>query len=195
MNITSDQIKALREKTGISVMQCKKALEEAEGDEAKAMIILKKKGAEQAAKKADREFGAGVVEAYIHSNGTVGAIIELASETDFVSNNAEFKTLAKDIAMQVTATAPEFLKSADIDEAAAAKAKELFTQEAADKPADLQEKIIQGKMDSFFKDQVLLNQEFIKNPEMTIQMMLDTASQKFGERIEITRFKRFEIGK
>lgn len=195
MNITSDQIKALREKTGISVMQCKKALEEAEGDEAKAIIILKKKGAEQAAKKADREFGAGVVEAYIHSNGTVGAIIELASETDFVSNNAEFKALAKDIAMQVTATAPEFLKSADIDETAAAKAKELFTQEAADKPADLQEKIIQGKMDSFFKDQVLLNQEFIKNPEMTIQMMLDTASQKFGERIEITRFKRFEIGK
>ena len=195
MNITSEQIKALREKTGISVMQCKKALEEAEGDEAKAMIILKKKGAEQAAKKADRDFGAGIVEAYIHSNGLVGSIIELASETDFVSNNAEFKTLAKDIAMQVTATAPDFLKSSDIDEAAAAKAKELFTAEAADKPADLQEKIVQGKMDSYFKDQVLLNQDFIKNPEMTIQMMLDNAMQKFGERIEIVRFKRFEIGK
>jgi elongation factor Ts len=195
MNITSEQIKALREKTGISVMQCKKALEEAEGDEAKAIIILKKKGAEQAAKKADREFGAGIVEAYIHSNGLVGSIVELASETDFVSNNSEFKTLAKDIAMQITATAPDFLKTSDIDEAAASKAKELFTQEAADKPAELQEKIIQGKMDSYFKDQVLLNQEFIKNPEMTIQMMLDTAMQKFGERIEIVRFKRFEIGK
>lgn len=195
MNITSDQIKTLREKTGISVMQCKKALEEAEGDEAKAMIILKKKGAEQAAKKADREFGAGIVEAYIHSNGLVGSIVELASETDFVSNNAEFKTLAKDIAMQITATAPDFLKSSDIDEAAAAKARELFTQEAADKPADLQEKIVQGKMDSYFKDQVLLNQDFIKNPEVTIQAMLDTAMQKFGERIEIIRFKRFEIGK
>jgi elongation factor Ts len=195
MNITSEQIKALREKTGISVMQCKKALEEAEGDEAKAIIILKKKGAEQAAKKADREFGAGVVEAYIHSNGLVGSILELASETDFVSNNAEFKTLAKDIAMQITATAPDFLKTSDIDEAAAAKAKELFAQEAADKPAELQEKIIQGKMDSYFKDQVLLNQDFIKNPEMTIQMMLDNAMQKFGERIEIVRFKRFEIGK
>lgn len=195
MNITSEQIKALREKTGISVMQCKKALEEAEGDEAKAIIILKKKGAEQAAKKADREFGAGVVEAYIHSNGLVGSIVELASETDFVSNNIEFKTLAKDIAMQVTATAPDFLKTSDIDETAAAKAKELFTQEASDKPAELQEKIIQGKMDSYFKDQVLLNQDFIKNPEMTIQMMLDTAMQKFGERIEIIRFKRFEIGK
>lgn len=195
MDITSEQIKALREKTGISVMQCKKALEEADGDEAKAIIILKKKGAEQAAKKADREFGAGIVEAYIHSNGLVGSIVELASETDFVSNNTEFKTLAKDIAMQITATAPDFLKSSDIDEVAAAKAKELFAQEAADKPADLQEKIIQGKMDSYFKDQVLLNQDFIKNPEVTIQTMLDTAMQKFGERIEIIRFKRFEIGK
>jgi elongation factor Ts len=195
MNITSDQIKALREKTGISVMQCKKALEEAEGDEVKAIILLKKKGAEQAAKKADREFGAGIVEAYIHSNGLVGSIVELASETDFVSNNAEFKTLAKDIAMQITATAPDFLKTSDIDETAAAKARELFTQEAADKPADLQEKIIQGKMDSYFKDQVLLNQDFIKNPEMTIQMMLDNAMQKFGERIEIIKFTRFEIGK
>jgi elongation factor Ts len=195
MNITSEQIKALREKTGISVMQCKKALEEAEGDEVKAVIILKKKGAEQAAKKADREFGAGIVEAYVHSNGLVGSIIELASETDFVSNNAEFKTLAKDIAMQVTATNPEFLKQSDIDEATAAKAKEVFAAEVVDKPADLQEKILQGKMDSYFKDQVLLNQDFIKNPEVTIQAMLDTAMQKFGERIEILRFKRFEIGK
>jgi elongation factor Ts len=195
MDITSEQIKALREKTGISVMQCKKALEEAEGDEAKAIILLKKKGAEQAAKKSDREFGAGIIEAYIHSNGLVGSIVELASETDFVSNNAEFKTLAKDIAMQITATAPDFLKTSDIDEVAATKARELFAQEAADKPAELQEKIIQGKMDSYFKDQVLLNQDFIKNPEVTIQAMLDTAMQKFGERIEIIRFKRFEIGK
>lgn len=195
MNITSDQIKNLREKTGISVMQCKKALEEAEGDEAKAMILLKKKGAEQAAKKVDRELGAGVIEAYIHTNGLVGSIIELASETDFVSNNIEFKTLAKDIAMQVTATNPEFLKRSDIDEATASKAKEVFAEEVRDKPADLQEKILQGKMDSYFKDQVLLNQDFIKNPDITIQTMLDNAMQKFGEKIEIIRFKRFEIGK
>jgi elongation factor Ts len=195
MNITSDQIKALREKTGISVMQCKKALEEAEGDEAKAMILLKKKGAEQAAKKADRELGAGVIEAYVHTNGLVGSIIELASETDFVSNNVEFKTLAKDIAMQVTATNPEFLKQTDIDEATASKAKEVFAEEVKDKPAELQEKILQGKMDSYFKDQVLLNQDFIKNPDMTMQTMLDNAMQKFGEKIEIIRFKRFEIGK
>lgn len=195
MDITSEQIKALREKTGISVMQCKKALEEADGDAEKAVIILKKKGAEQAAKKADRELGAGVIEAYIHTNGLVGSIVELASETDFVAKNSEFRNLAKDIAMQVTATAPEFLKQSDIDETTAAKAKELFMGEAADKPADLQEKIVQGKMDSYFKDQVLLNQEFIKNPEMTIQGLIDGAIQKFGEKIEIIRFKRFEIGK
>jgi len=183
MNITSDAIKALREKSGISVMQCKKALEEAGGDEEKAIIILKKKGAEQAAKKADREFGAGVVASYIHTNNTIGAIVELASETDFVSNNVEFRTLANDIAMQIAAVGPAFLKASDIDENAKAKAMELFREEVKDKPADLQEKIIEGKLD------------FIKNPEVTIQTMLDNAMQKFGERIEIIKFARFEIGK
>ena len=195
MNITSEQIKNLREKTGISVMQCKKALEEAGGDEDKAIILLKKKGAEQAAKKADRTLGAGVVEAYIHTNNLVGSIIQLASETDFVANHEEFKKLAHDIAMQVTATNPKFLRSEDIDENALAKAKELFTEEVKDKPADLQEKIIQGKLDSYFKDEVLLNQDFIKNPETTIQSMIESAIQKFGEKIEIIRFQRFEINK
>jgi elongation factor Ts len=193
--ISSDQIKALREETGISVMQCKKALEEANGDKEKALIILKKKGAEQAAKKADRELGAGVVQSYIHSNGMMGAMVQLASETDFVSNNAEFRTLANDLAMQVTATSPLFLRSSDIDEAAKAKAIELFTEEAKDKPAELQEKIVAGKLDAYFKDQVLMNQDFIKNPDMTIQAMIDGAIQKFGEKIEIVRFARFEIGK
>ena len=182
MNITSDQIKALREKTGISVMQCKKALEEAEGDEAKAILILKEKSSEQTAKKADREFGAGVVEAYIHSNGLVGSIIELSSETDFVSNNAEFKTLAKDIAMHVTATAPEFLRESEMTDEDKAKASETIKEEEG------------ATMESYIQEKVLLNQRFIKNPDMTIQSMLDEAMQKFGERIEITRFKRFEIG-
>lgn len=108
--ISMELIKALRDKTGISVMQCKKALEEAQGDEEKAMILLRKKGAEIAAKKGDREFGAGVVQAYIHSNGNVGALVQLVSETDFVSNNAEFKTLAYDIAMHISATNPDFIK-------------------------------------------------------------------------------------
>ena len=168
--ITSEQLKSLRDKTGISVMLCKKALEEAEGDEEKAIMILREKSSEQMAKKADREFGAGVVQAYIHSNGLMGSLVELASETDFVSNNAEFKTLAADIAMHVTAMAPEFLKESEVNEAAQAANPD-------------------------FKDTVLLNQGFIKNPDLTIQGMLDNAMQKFGERIEIIKFSRFEIGK
>ena len=186
MIITSEQLKALRDKTGISVMQCKKALEEAEGDEEKAMIILKTKSAEQASKKADRAFGAGVVEAYIHTNGLMGSMIELASETDFVSNNAEFKALAKDIAMQVVAVGPQFLKESDVTEEAHAKAIETLSIEGH----------IPGEEEihTYIQSLILLNQAYIKNPDITIQGMLDTAMQKFGERIEIIKFVRFEIG-
>lgn len=176
--ITSEQLKALRDKTGISVMQCKKALEEAEGDEEKAMIILQQKGAEQAAKKGDREFGAGVVEAYIHSNGLMGSLIELACETDFVSNNVEFKALAKDIAMQVVAASPVVLRESDITD-------EIKAAVVADN----------GGEEVDMPSLTLLTQSFIKNPDMTIQGMLDNAMQKFGERIEIIKFTRFEIGK
>ena len=178
MAITSEQIKALRDKTGISVMACKKALEEAGGDEAKALEVLKEKSAEQAAKKGDREFGAGVVEAYIHSNGLTGSKIELACETDFVSNNAEFKTLAKDIAMQVVATNPLVLKEADLTD-------EVKAQAAADNGGEA----VDASM------VVLLAQPFIKNGDVTIQGLLDAAMQKFGERIEVLKFSRFEIGK
>lgn len=163
--ITSDQIKALREETGISVMQCKKALEEAGGDREKALAILKEKSAEQAAKKADRELGAGVIQSYIHSNGMMGALVQLASETDFVSNNAEFRSIASDIAMHVTAMNPQYLKA---DEAVAA---------------------------GVGADEALLNQPFVKNPETTIQGLIDGAIQKFGEKVELVRFARFEIGK
>lgn len=193
--ISMEQIKALRDKTGISVMQCKKALEEAQGDEEKAMILLRKKGAEIAAKKGDREFGAGVVQAYIHSNGNVGALVQLVSETDFVSNNAEFKTLAYDIAMHVSATNPDFIRKEEIDEAARAKAIEVFQAEVEGKPENLKEQILAGKLDAYFKDKILLEQPFIKNPDLTIQQLLDNAIQKFGERIEVAGFKRMVIGK
>ncbi len=163
--ITSDQIKALREETGISVMQCKKALEEADGDREKALAILKEKSAEQAAKKADRELGAGVIQSYIHSNGLMGSMVQLASETDFVSNNAEFRALANDIAMQVVATSPLYLKA---EEATAAGVE---------------------------ADQALLAQSFIKNGDITVQGLIDAATQKFGEKVELVRFTRFEIGK
>ena len=193
--ISMEQIKALRDKTGISVMQCKKALEEAGGDEEKALILLRKKGAEIAAKKSDREFGAGVIQAYIHSNGMVGAMVELVSETDFVSNNNEFKTLAYDIAMHVSATNPEFIKKDEVDESARAKATEVFQAEVEGKPENLKAQILAGKLDAYFKDKILLEQPFIKNPDLTIQQLIDNAIQKFGERIEVASFKRMAIGK
>ena len=193
--ISMEQIKALRDKTNISIMQCKKALEEAGGDEEKALVLLRKKGAEIAAKKGDREFGAGVVQAYIHSNGTVGALVELVSETDFVSNTAEFKTLAYDIAMHISATNPEFTKKDEINADAKAKAEEVFAAEVEGKPENLKAQILAGKLDAYFKDKILLEQPFIKNPELTIQQLLDNAVQKFGERIEVASFKRMAIGK
>lgn len=188
-----DQIKALRDKTGISVMQCKKALEEAGGDEEKALILLRKKGAEIAAKKSDREFGAGVVQAYIHSNGTIGAMVELVSETDFVSNHADFKALAYDIAMHISASNPEFIRKDEIKPEDTVKAQEVFAAEVEGKPENLKAQILEGKLDAYFKDKILLEQPFIKNPDLTIQQMLDTATQKFGERIEVSRFVRMSV--
>jgi len=190
-----EQIKALRDKTGISVMQCKKALEEAAGDVEKAIILLRKKGAEIAAKKGDREFGAGIVQSYIHSNGTIGALVELMSETDFVSNNAEFKTLAYDIAMHVSASNPEFVRKSEISAETLKKAEEVFEAEVTGKPENLKAQILAGKIEAYFKDKILLEQPFIKNPELTIQQLLDNAIQKFGERIEVSRFVRMSVGK
>lgn len=193
--ISMEMIKALRDRTGISIMQCKKALEDAGGDEEKAMMFLRKKGADVAAKKSDRELTAGVVAAYIHSNGSIGAMIKLASETDFVSNNDEFKTLAYDIAMHISATNPEYISAELIDEAAKAKATEFFKEEVAGKPADLQEKILQGKLDAFFAEKVLLDQPFIKNPELTIRQLIENATQKFGEKIVVTEMARFTVAR
>lgn len=195
MAITTDQLKKLRDLTGLSVMQCKKALEEAGGDMDKAVIILRKKSGEAASKKADRTLGAGAVQAYVHSNATVGVIVELSSETDFVSNNPEFKTLAYDIAMHAAAMNPEFVRMEDITEDAKNSVKEVLQKEVADKPANMQEKILQGKLDAYFKDRVLLDQPFVKNPDMTIKALIDAASHKFGEKIELRRFARFQVNK
>ncbi len=191
--ITTEQVKALRDQTGISVMQCKKALEEAGGDTEKALVILRKKSGELAAKKGDRTFGAGTVQAYIHATGAVGAIVELNCETDFVANNEEFKALARDIAMHVTATNPKFLNKADIKEGDMATAREVFEAEVKDKPAAMKDKILQGKLDTYFAEMVLSNQPFIKNPEVTIQGLVDAAVQKFGEKTAIARFTRFKV--
>ena len=191
--VTTEQIKALRESTGLSVMQVKKALEEAKGDTAKAIELLKKKSKDVAAKKSDRTFAAGVIASYIHANGQVGTVVELVSETDFVSNNEEFRQLAYDIAMHITATNPEFLKKEDINEEKMAAVKELFAKELEGKPADLHAKILEGKVGSYFKERILLEQEFIKNPESKIGDLIDAAIHKFGEKIEVAHFTRFQV--
>ncbi|MEK7642150.1 MAG: elongation factor Ts [Patescibacteria group bacterium] len=191
--ITTDQVKTLRDQTGISVMQCKKALEEAGGDMDKALVILRKKSGELAAKKGDRTFGSGTVQAYIHANGSVGAIVELNCETDFVSNNDEFKALARDIAMHVTATNPKFISKDDVKEEDMKTAREVFEAEVKDKPAAMKDKILQGKLDTYFSEMVLLSQPFIKNSEITIQGLIDAAVQKFGEKTAVIRFKRFKV--
>ncbi len=191
--ITTEQIKELRDRTGVAVIQCKKALEEAGGDMEKALVILRKKSGELSAKKADRTFAAGVVQAYIHANGSVAAMVELVSETDFVSGNDEFKTLARDIAMHVAASNPQFITKEEIDEKTRATAAEVFAAEVKDKPKEMQEKILAGKLDTYFSEQVLMNQPFIKNPEMTIAGLIDAAMQKFGEKIAVARFSRFKV--
>ena len=193
ITITTEQVKALRDQTGISVMQCKKALEEAGGDMDKAIVILRKKSGELSAKKGDRTFKAGAVQAYIHANGNVGTILELDCESDFVSGNDEFKALARDIAMHATATNPKFIRKEDITEADMKTAKEVFAEEVKGKPVAMQDKILQGKLDTYFADIVLMNQPFIKNPDVTIQGLIDAAVQKFGEKIAVVRFNRFKV--
>ena len=193
MEITTDTIKQLRDKTGVSVMQCKKALEEAGGDIEKATIILLKKSSEAAIKKGDRELGAGVVEAYIHNTKNVGVLVELMSETDFVAKNEEFIKLAKDIAMHIAASSPEYIKTEEIDENIKAKAREVFLKEVEGKPEEMKEKILEGKLDSYFKERVLLTQSYVKNPEFTIQNILDQAIQKFGEKVVVSRFVCYSI--
>ena len=190
MDISIDIVKELREKTGLSVMQCKKALEESRGDVDKAEVILRKRSSEAADKKSDREIGAGAVGMYLHDNA-IGAMVLLSSETDFVSKNPEFEQLARDLAMQVAATNPQYLSEADIIAEEKDAAFAVFKEEVADKPSEMQEKILQGKMDSYFRDFVLLNQSYIKDESKSIKQLVDEASQKFGERVEISKFARF----
>lgn len=197
--VTMDQIKELRELTGVSVMQCKKALEEAGGDMEKAKVLLRKKGSDVAQKKSARNLGAGVVEAYIHNTKQVGAVVVLSCETDFVAKNKEFIQLARDIAMQVAATAPEFARRENVTEEDTRAAEEVFRKEVEDmsahagKPVEMQEKILQGKIDSFLKEKILLEQDYIKDQSLTIKALIESATQKFGENIAISSFARYSV--
>jgi elongation factor Ts len=187
MEITSEALKSLRDQTGISVMQCKKALEEAGGDMEKALVIIRKKGGEAAAKKSDRELGAGAIGAYVHSTHEVASLVTLSCETDFVSKNQEF------VAMQVAATNPKALTKEEISADEIAKAREVFVKEAEGKPADMIEKIVEGKLNAYFKEQVLLSQSYIKDADRTVEDLLNGATQKFGERVAIRSFVRFVV--
>jgi len=190
---STELIKQLRDETGVSIMQCKKALEESNGDLEKAKIILRKISSQIAAKKGDRELGSGVVQAYIHAGNSVAGVVVLACETDFVAKNEEFIRLAYDIAMHVAAVHPEFISKEEVTEESTAAARAVFTQEAAEKPEEMRDKIVAGKLASFLKEKVLLDQPYIKNPESTIQGLIDEGSQKFGERIVISEIAHFAV--
>ena len=193
MEITTDIIKALRDETGVSIMQCKKALEEARGDIEKAKVILRKQSAAIASKKADRTLGAGVAAAYTHAGGAVVGAVVLACETDFVSKNQEFSKLAYDIAMHVAAMGPQFKSREDVKDEDVKAAREVFASEAANVPEAAREKALQGKMDSYLSERVLLEQPFVKDPTITIRELIDSAIQKFGEKIELVRFERLSV--
>ena len=193
MEITTDIVKKLRDETGVSIMQCKKALEEAGGDLEKAKIILRKQSSAIATKKADRALGAGTVSAYVHAGGSVVGAVVLASETDFVSKTDDFKKLAYEIAMQVAATNPVWIDRKEVTEDDLKTAREVFTQEVANVPEAARAKALEGKIDSFVAERVLLNQPFIKDTSITIRELIDQAIQKFGEKIQVVRFERLSV--
>ncbi len=190
---TTDEVKALRDETGVSIMQCKKALEEAGGDAEKAKVILRKQSAAIASKKADRTLGAGITAAYTHAGAQVLGAVVLACETDFVSKNEEFQKLARDIAMHIAAMSPQFIARNQVKEIDLTKAREVFESEAVNVKEDMRAKAVEGKLDAFIKEKILLEQPFVKDPSLTIQQLIDAGVQKFGEKIEVVRMERLSV--
>ena len=192
--IKAEDVMKLRESTGAGVMACKEALMKSGGDAKKALAVLKEKGLKTAALKSLRKAKAGTIHSYIHHDSRIGVLVEVNCETDFVAKNEEFQTLAYNIAMQIAATNPQYLKMSDIPEMTKKEAEEVFAEEVEGKPADMKAKILEGKINAYFKDKVLLEQAYIKNPEVTINNLLESFIQKFGERTEIGRFSRIGVG-
>ncbi len=195
MVITAKEIAELRAKTGIGMMECKKALEEADGDENKAIEILKKRGALKAAKRADREAKAGIVESYVHS-GKVGVLVEVNCETDFVSRNPDFQEFAHEIALQIAAMNPKYVSREDVPADAVANEKEALLVQVKEegKPADIAEKIVAGRLEKFYQENCLLYQPYVKDSSKTIEELLTENIAKTGEKIVIARFCRIELG-
>ena len=192
---TMDQVKALREKTGGGIVEVKKALDEANGDESKAIELLKKRGEAKAMKKTDRPAGEGIVVSYIHSNQRVGTLLTLLSETDFVARNDEFQTLAHDLAMHITAMAPQFVKPEDVPAEMVAKERGIWEEQVAmeGKPAEIAEKILIGKEKKFREELALLTQPFVKDPSKTVQALITESIHRIGENIQVGSFTRFEV--
>ncbi len=195
MDITSDMVKGLRQRTGIGMMECKKALEEAGGDADKACTILRKKGFARAEKKAERTTSAGLVGSYIHMNGKIGVLVEVNCESDFVARNEEFQALVKNIALHIAAADPKYLAPEDIPAEILEEEKVIVREQFKDskKPAEVVEKIVQGKLSKFYEEVCLIEQPFIKDDKMTIKQLIQSHVAKFGENIKISRFARFEI--
>ena len=194
--ITADMVKQLRERTGAGMMDCKKALTETAGDMEKAIEYLRKKGLAAAAKKAGRIAAEGIVDAYIHGNGRIGVLVEVNIETDFAARNEEFRTFVKDIAMQIAASKPEYIRREDVPAEVIEKEKEILREQALreGKPEKIIEKMITGRLEKFYKDTCLLEQPWIKDPDKTIRQLLTEKIALIGENINIRRFVRYEKG-
>ena len=192
--ITAAMVKDLREKTDQPMMACKKALQEAGGDESKAVDILRKQGLAGLAKRADRATKEGLIGHYIHHNGKVGAIVELNSETDFTARNEAFKQLAGDLAVHVCATAPLAGRIEDLDPELLEKERQVLAEQIKNKPPEIMEKIVEGKMRRFYEEHVLLEQVFVKDDKKKIKDLLNELSSKTGEKITLGRFARFAVG-
>jgi len=197
MDITAEMVKELRQRTGIGVMECKKALKESKGDIKKAIVLLRKKGYARAKDKMSRDTAEGIVGSYIHLNGKIGVLVEINCESDFVSRNDEFKELVKNIAIHIAASAPEYLSSEDIPLEVLEEEKEIIREQFKDskKPPEIIDKIIQGKIGKFNEEVCLLDQPYIKDDKISIKELVTSHVAKFGENIRIKKFARFELGK
>jgi elongation factor Ts len=194
--IPAKLVAELRAKTGAGMMDCKKALAESGGDMAKAEELLRVKYAARAEKRADRAAGQGVIEIYLHFNGKVATMVELNSETDFVANTAEFRQLAKDIALHVASARPLAVRVEDVPSDVVERERRVYTAQVADerKPDAVKQKIVEGKLKKFYQENVLLEQPFVKDDKVTVGDLVKALSGKTGEKVEVRRFVRFELG-
>jgi len=194
--ITMEMVKELRERTGAGVLDCKKALAEQNGDMKKAIAFLREKGLAAAAKKSGRISAEGIVESYIHGGGRIGVLLEINSETDFVAKTPAFKELAKNIAMQIAASRPEYVQREDVPADILENEKQIFRTQALNegKPEKIVDKMVEGRINKFYKEVCLLDQPYIRDPEISVNDLIIEQISKIGENIKVRRFARFEVG-